>query len=261
MKKKVTYLLVITFIFTLLGIGNAQKKTIITTREDIGGREVEVKIKTGEHWFHKLQVIPFLPFIKVKNSPQIAVWIEDSQGKYLETLYVTKRVAKQDWRKAPGDPTDKEEIRRKSALPYWGHKRGVKYKDGAYLPTTEKPLPDAVTSATPEQSFKLISSMDQKIDKFIVKVEINNSADFNQYYPESAVPGDDNYSGGKWGSGQPALIYAAEVDIKKSKEIYPLKIIGHSSPDGETGKLYTDTSQITTAKNIVDEIVLKIMAG
>ena len=39
-----------------------------------------------------------------------------------------------------------------------------------------------------------------KLKKFIVKIEINHSTDFNDAYPKSAKEGDANYSGGKKGA-------------------------------------------------------------
>ena len=41
--------------------------------------------------------------------------------------------------------------RRKEALPYWCHRRGVVYDDGLYLPTKSQPLVDGMTGATPRR--------------------------------------------------------------------------------------------------------------
>lgn len=51
-------------------------------------KEVNVVIGTGEHW-------------KTKVNPQRAVWLEDTDGNYVRTLYVTRRVSKQSWIFAP----------------------------------------------------------------------------------------------------------------------------------------------------------------
>lgn len=50
------------------------------------------------------------------------------------------------------------------------------------------------------------------LNKFVVKIEINHSTDFNDFYPKTAQVGDPNYAGGSEGSGQPAVIYAAQID-------------------------------------------------
>lgn len=35
--------------------------------------------------------------------------------------------------------------------------------------------------------------------------------------PKSAKEGDTNYSGGKEGSGQPAVVYSADIDLASGK--------------------------------------------
>ncbi|MCI5982386.1 MAG: hypothetical protein MRZ71_05025, partial [Bacteroidales bacterium] len=65
-------------------------------------------------------------------------------------------------------------------------------------------------------------------------------------------------SGGRHGSGQPAVVYAAEVDMTLDQREFEAKIIGHSSPDGSDGKIYEDITGLTTALNIVDHITISI---
>jgi hypothetical protein len=62
-------------------------------------------------------------------SNQFAVWIEDSSGKYIKTLYVTRFTANGGWQ------------RRQQALPGW-----VKASQPLNMPQTEI---DAITGATP----------------------------------------------------------------------------------------------------------------
>lgn len=54
----------------------------------------------------------------------------------------------------------------------------------------------------------------------MVKVEVNHSTDFNDCYPKNDPAGDAHYSGGKEGSGQPALIYRADEDLSKYFSYY-----------------------------------------
>ena len=103
--------------------------------------------------------------------------------------------------------------RRREALPHWCHSRGVQYADGLYLPTKSEPLADGISGATPRGSFDLKLSPEAGLDRFVVKVEVNHSTDFNETYPESAKEGEPGYSGGRHGSGQPAVVYAADVDL------------------------------------------------
>ena len=65
----------------------------------------------------------------------------------------------------------------------------MQYADGLYLPTKSEPLADGISGATPRGSFDLKLSPEAGLDRFVVKVEVNHSTDFNETYPESAKEG------------------------------------------------------------------------
>lgn len=205
--------------------------------------DLKVCIEQGEQWLHDF---PLFLGINKKNPPQIAVWLEDTQGNYLSTVYVTHKIATQSWQAAGGN-------RRKEALPHWCYSRGVKYNDGLYLPTKKEPLTDGISGATPHGSFDIKLSPASTLKQFIVKVEINHSTDFNDAFPKSAKEVEINYSGGKEGSGQPAIVYAANIDLSSSERIFEANLMGYSSPDGSTGDINEDTFGLTTALHIVKQ--------
>jgi hypothetical protein len=189
------------------------------------------------------------------NHPSMALWAEDLEGNYIETLYVTQYVATGrysfgelepgKWSNQPG------EARRPATLPYWAHKRGVKAPDGLYIPSTENPLPDALTSATPKGNFRLSSALsDKKSGKFRILLEINQPWDSNQYWTNDKFSGDANY----FGSLQPSLVYAATIDPANMEEPVFLNPIGHGHPSGSTGQLFTDLTTLTTAKEIIHSV-------
>lgn len=227
----------------MISCGSHPKEVVNYTNGDI-----KIKIETGSEWKH-----PFDLFmgIKKKNTPQIAIWAEDMEGNYLTTIYVSHRIATQSWMMAGGD-------RRKSALPYWCFRRGVQYEDGLYLPTKKNPLPDAVTGATPSGNFDVRLVPTSEIRQFVIKAEFNHSTDFNDFYPKSAEEDEANYSGGKGGSGQPAVVYEAAIDLDSELKEFKAALIGHSSPDGSDGKLRPDLSTLTTALDIVKEITIVV---
>lgn len=227
----------------LASLCSCQKELIEYEKGDI-----KVCIEPGDEWLHDF---PLFLGIKKKNPPQIAIWLEDLQGNYLSTIYVTYKIATQSWQASGGS-------RRKEALPHWCYSRGVKYNDGLYLPTKKQPLTDGISGATPHGSFSIKLGPATALKKFIVKIEINHSADFNEAFPKSAKEGQVNYSGGKEGSGQPAIVYAANVDLLSGEKIVEAKLIGHSSPDGSSGELHEDISQLTTALHIVKRITITI---
>lgn len=210
--------------------------------------DIKVCVEQGEEWVHDF---PLFLGMKLKNPPQLAIWLEDREGNYLSTIYATHKIATQSWQSAGGN-------RRKESLPHWCYTRGVKYDDGLYLPTKDQPLTDGISGATPQGSFEVKLSPSDMPEQFVVKAEINHSTDFNANYPESAKEGEANFSGGKKGSGQPAVVYAAYIDLASGKKSFEATLIGHSSPDGSSGNLDEDLSGLTTALQIVKRIIVNI---
>ena len=231
------------WILPLVGLCSCQQELVGYERGS-----VKVVVEQGEAWLHDFSL--FLG-LKKKNAPQIAVWIEDPEGRYLETVYATHKIATQSWTAAGGN-------RRREALPHWCHRRGVRYADGLYLPTKKEPLTDGVSGATPRGSFDLKLAPAEGLTRFVVKVEVNHSTDFNDAWPESAREGEAGYSGGKLGSGQPAVVYAAEVDLSSGEREFEAVLVGHSSPDGSSGELFTDVSKLTSALRIVKRITVRV---
>lgn len=207
---------------------------------------LEITVEQGDAWLHDF---PVFMGIKKKNPPQIAVWIEDPEGNYLATIYASHKIATRSWQAAGGN-------RRREALPHWCHRRGVQYPDGLYLPTKEEPLTDGISGATPRGSFGLKLCPDGGLTRFVVKVEVNHSTDFNEAYPESAKAGEPGYSGGRHGSGQPAVVYAADVDLSSGATEFVAVLVGCSSPDGTSGEVSADVSGLTTALRIVKRITV-----
>lgn len=220
----------------------------VRVAERYGDASLRVDVTPGEAWLHDF---PLLLGLKRRNAPQMAVWVESPEGRYLATLFVTHRAATQSWRMAGGN-------RRREALPHWSYRRGVRYADGLYLPTKESPLSDAVTGATPRGSFEVGFSPDSTWRSFVVKVEVNHSTDFNDAWPRTAREGDPGWSGGPYGSGQPALVYAAEIDPASGRRSVEARLVGHSSPDGSDGRVTGDLSGLTSALRIVGRIVVRL---
>jgi hypothetical protein len=230
-----TISLFVIIVILSISIGFAEKSVNLNT--EFGGKKIFVKVNAGKYWEDKW---PIFLFIYKTTTPQAAIWIEDNSGKYLKTIYVSQKAATQGW-------VGIGNIRRKSSLPIWAHKRGVKYQDGIYLPTNDNPLPDALTGATPAGDFVVNIPYDDKIPKKIkIFAEFNSSGNFNKNYPEGEF------------FGQPSVVYSAVVDLMETGSLQELKLVGHGHPKGENGELFTDLNKLTTAKNIVKEITVKI---
>lgn len=209
--------------------------------------DFSVCVEAGEGWLHDY---PLFLGINKKNPPQIAIWLEDSDGRYLATLYASKKIATQGWVSAGGN-------RRKEALPYWCHQRGMVYDDELYLPTKSQPMVDSMTGATPRSSFDVRLQERTGLRHFHVMIEVNHSIDFNERFSKEKQVDEPDYSGGSEGSGQPALVYQANVDLDSDATTFKAFLMGHSSPDGSDGNLYTDMDGITSALTIVKRITIK----
>jgi hypothetical protein len=230
-------------LFALLGCasqrGMESENIVIQTSPENAVREMEIEFQKG----------------KAFNHPSFAVWTEDLEGNYIETLYVTGYVAKGrfgfgeiepgKWKNEPGD------ARRPATLPYWAHKA----PDGLFIPSPQTEVPDALTSATPRNNFRLETATSYSgTKKFRVLVEINQAWDANEFWTNNKFEGDLNY----FGSLQPALVYAVTVDPVNTEAEYYLNPIGHSHPTGANGVLFTNITTLTTAKEIAQKIIVRL---
>jgi len=184
------------------------------------------------------------------NHPLMAIWIEDLDGAYIETLFVAEsygtgifghgQVTEGNWEPGP--------VSRPAALPYWWHKYG-------YLPTPDKPVPDAITGPTPKAGFILEAGItEEPVQKFKVMAEVNQSWDWNAFWTNDKYPDNEDYKT----SSQPAVIYEAVVDPGIEDSVYIMHIAGHSHYAGEDGNLYKDFTTLTTARNIFGLIRVSI---
>ncbi|MCB0806053.1 MAG: hypothetical protein KDC05_09670 [Bacteroidales bacterium] len=191
------------------------------------------------------------------NHPLLAIWIEDTTGNYIQTLYVSRSIAKGVFNYGDDSKGNWEpgEIRRPAALPYWAHKRGIKAPDGLYLPTPDNPVPDAYSGATPQDNFILHSKLDRSPPQvFTVLLEINQPWDWNDYWTNNRFPGNEEYKT----SAQPAVVYSVRINMKELQDNYSMKLAGHSHYAGEDGKLYPDISTLSTAAQIAGQIVVSV---
>ena len=225
---------------------------IINLTEDGDLQNLKIFIKAGEEYTSDPQ--PLFMGFTYETVPQVAVWLESIEGEFIETLYVTSKASNSGFQSASIDQS--KIIRRPEALPYWGHRRGIKSQDGLYIPDVGDKSFDGMTSATPKGDYQLIvSSLIAKSYKIFM--EVNRSYDFNEFYSKDRFPDDEVYSG-SGSSGQPSLIYEATLYSEGARE-YFLKLVGHGHHSGRDGELYDDLTNIDSAKEILDFVVVKII--
>lgn len=237
-----------TLVLTSCSAGKNRKQPVppmetenVVTNSEGKGPEIIVDFYRGQSFYY----------------PLMAVWIEDEEGKYVQTLFVARSVATGTFRY--GKQVDGKWItatkRAPQTLPYWAHKRGVVASDGLFMPEPKNPVPDAYSGATPTNGFTLISKADGELPgKFKVMLEVNQNWDWNEYWTNDKFPGDEYYKM----SCQPAVVYETVIDSKIRERSFKMNPVGHSHYSGKTGELFPDLSTITTALQIADSIVVRI---
>ena len=188
------------------------------------------------------------------NHPTFSIWLEDMNGKYIKTLFVTKSYASGIFGyKMLGDSVWVNESGKSiqpAALPYWTHKKGL-INNKSLIPSPENPFVDAYTGATPNGKFTL-SDKSIKKKTYRVLLEVNQTWDWNSYWTNNKFPESTAYKH----SAQPSVVYS--VTINSNDSVFYLNPIGHGSPTGEDGNLYTNLSTLSTALDIFSSIVITI---
>lgn len=199
---------------------------------------IQVDIVAGEEWVHPFPL--FGPITK-PNYPTFALWVTEEDGTYIDTVFVTKKIGDASWAYADDG--------RPEALPLWSKVRGGQ-------PSSGSPVADGVSGASPRGSQAYGLTRGALPDRIYIWLEINHSVDYNASYKEGiSDPDAPFYSGGKGGSGQPALVYRALVDLSQSPGTgFSLDLVGHSEAGGVwdgTDYYAADPGEITTALSIV----------
>lgn len=214
---------------------------VITTRSETAGRSITIDFKAGSEYMTERTK----PDGSVAASiPQIAVWLEDADGRYLETLYVSGKSATGNYSGGKN--------RRPGALPVWSHARGVKSADGLFMPDQETAVVDGLSGATPLTSFSVHSRYPDQADLKIM-IEVNKSFDANDHFNRENFPDDAVYA--KSPNGQPSLVYAAA--LKPEPSVVLARLLGHGHISGADGKINPDISNVTTALRIFKGVIIE----
>ena len=154
-------------------------------------KEITISVGAGQHW-------------KEKKEPQFSVWLEDSDGNFIRTLYVTERASHISWMMSPKEG-------RPESLPVWYH--ASKHESSKTKKQDAKNAQlDAVTSATPKGGIIFNTEIEDK--EYLIKAEFNTSFDYNDFYTKknSGV------------NGQPSVIYSAKIPADFNKESDEIKL-------------------------------------
>jgi hypothetical protein len=182
----------------------------------------------------------------IKLLPQTAFWIETADGRFVDSIYVTHRSAAADWRFAAG-------ARRPEALPLWSHSRGLRAADGLFMPDAGRPLPDAISGATPEAAFSKTWAPPAGLapGSYRIRAELNLAYDWNEAYPDKLPTSDPRWSAA---NGQPSILWEAELVLGTATTSAELAPVGSGSLDGSDGALRSGLEGMTSARRIAASI-------
>jgi hypothetical protein len=175
-----------------------------------------------------------LLFIKIPIYPQVACWIESTDGTFVDTLYVTTKGARGKYVAAPS-------AGRPEALPVWEHRHSA-----------DRVAIDGVSSATPASASVHDASPRASLPdgRYNVFLEVNRSYDYNARYTtaNSGV------------NGQPSLVYKAEIDVGKGPVDAAFVPVGTGSPDGSDGGIRGNLDGITTALTLLSKATIRVQS-
>lgn len=179
------------------------------------------------------------------ESPTFAIWLENPENGLTQTIFVTYRAGKNDWEGKASVP---------AALPKWDEIRRIDEQKQS-LSGEAPQIVDVITGATPKPGYFITRAQVEPGSKWICWIEMNLSGDYNDYYREFDQL---NMKTDEYGSGQPALVYKAEITATLNEKVVP-DAIGMSLFNAQNGKIIQPTNGITTALDIFDEMSIKVV--
>lgn len=228
---------------TILRCGTPKPVGEITSFSD----SVSIEKKSGSLWLIEARQG------KSMNHPSFAIWAEDSTGRFLRTIFITKSYATgifdhqmlgdTIWVKNSGPSYQP------AALPVWTQRKGSDGGNSA-VPTPDHPYTDAYSGATPTGSFTLATTLPLQEGPIHIYMEINQPWDWNDTWTTVKFPGNAAYAH----SAQPSLVLRGRVTPRDT--VVVLTPMGHGDPKGESGKVYPDVETLTTARDIFESVRL-----
>ncbi len=189
----------------------------------------------------------FVTFSPSSGSNQMAIWLQDAEGEYLRTLWLTDFIGRRGGGNRTADTTlDTGSGNRPDALPVWAHRRNT--VDSAYGVPSLYPPPqskpsypadiDAVSEATPDAGTVTVTRRVGPLpaNEYGIIAEVNRSFQLNAWHSYSFY------------RGQPSVLFGARVRFADRADSAGIpEYGGYGSTDGSDGGVQPPDSTITTA--------------
>lgn len=128
------------------------------------------------------------------------------------------------------------------------------------MPTRGSAELDAITVPTPSGHYDVAAHVGALPERFRVLLEINRSFDFNEHWHRDRFPDDPVYSG-SGASGQPSLVYVAEIARSSRPTVALLEPIGQGHPSGRDGTLTRSLEGFDTALGLLRYALVEVGGG
>ncbi len=252
--------------------GAANEEYVVIERtlmpENADGQTISIELKKGPYFLW----------------PQYAIWLETVTGEFVQPLYVTSAIGTNNFtnkvsKKDPSqvftshvmiganvNPEDsligreeresKDTRMRPESLPVFLHQLGMQAKNGLFVPTDDSLSIDGFSGATMTDNFNYHVTLPNSLSgQYRIRLEVNHSFDFNEYYSSDRFPDDPVYSGDGF-SAQPSVLYQALIDFDKPEQLLKMQLIGRGHHSGRNGEVYQDVSNLTTALQLVERVLV-----
>ena len=180
-----------------------------------------------------------------KGKCQFAIWLTDEERGFIDTVYVTRKTAQKGLGNRGGKLDGKLGGSRLSTLPVWAHWRGFDYGGGNFYPSKDRPLPDAITSATPKKGeFVWTWRPPKRLEpgRYFYYIEVNKSFDKNEHHKYS------------WYRGQPSVVWQGVLQVGQEVSQGSAVIVGHGDVAGADGMIQPDVSTLTTSLRLIESV-------
>ncbi len=194
---------------------------------EASGPRIELRLEPGPHYSKDMKIM----WIEYTVWPQVAVWIETPDGRFLDTLYVTQLAVTGNYRAAPKSG-------RPEALPVWSARKAGS-ADAVSSPTTVGSAVvygNGIASRLPAGTY-------------VVKLEANRSYDWNETFTKKNAGVN----------GQPSVVYRAELEIGSDPREARFTPIGIGSVDGADGGVRPGLEGIDTALELFSSMTVKYL--
>ncbi len=177
------------------------------------------------------------------EPPQFAIWLENPKTNEIMTIFVTHRIAVNDWEGKSTVPV---------ALPRWfqlfmANKERIVDAEKAFL------MP--ITGATPKDDYFSIRVEVKPESKWICWIEVNLAGDYNEAFPEQDI---ESYVIDEFANGQPALLFKSEL-VAEEGRTFNFELEAQSVWEKGETRVEPVSDGVTTARDIFDEMNIEII--